>query len=264
MCRLLGMTETSYHPIMRRLFFNQLMLLSSTDGAQFDGAGVSDGTTVYKSAYPYMALGQQWISKLDQDSIWIGHVRKASNRTGLSAHEAHPFLMKTANGAHFIATHNGGIRGFDEHQDGQPDVDSYRALLALRDKIDGDINVNLINEWIATFKPHSQWTFMFMQNGQRLYIARGQRDMHYVPFGNGFIFNTSKSVLEHFRTWISMYWAQNFKIGRISDIKPFDLATIDIGSSKFALQSLMAPIEPPDTNGKFITQSPDGESISTP
>lgn len=267
MCRMSAITATDVSVGMRQLFFNQLMLLAQTDDNQKYGAGVSDGVCSRKSSAPYSVRGMEWINQLDHKSIWMGHVRKASQNTGLTHYESHPFYFPLGADRWLYAMHNGGIYGFDARRILEPDVDSYRAfkeLVPLMQDNDYKLDVGVINAWTATFGDYSEWTFMFMQSHDKLTIVRGHRPMHYVTFGNGLIFNTSKDVLLSLKDWVTTFWRDEiYRMGKIESMAEFTMAEISVASKAFTMHNITKPPVLVFNPGRYITvKNPvDGEQL---
>jgi predicted glutamine amidotransferase len=242
MCRLFALTTTNLDPTMRRLFWHQLALASNADG-QPHGTGMSDGTLIAKSHLPFVNYGTNWASILKPDAIWLGHVRAASQHTGRTMHEAHPFVFKLDNGSYLHAAHNGGITGMSEPEKDEPKVDSYQAfklLVALLNKNKAELTQAVIDTWTSDFGIGSQWTFMLHYQG-RLTVLRGVRTMYYMQLGNGLMFNTSHEVLLHVKEWINTYWYNKYVLGRIEEIKEYQMGTFDKASVAVKLVSLAKP-----------------------
>lgn len=252
MCRLSAITTSALDPVMRRLFFHQVMLTSNADH-QYDGNGFTDGTVVYKTASPFMHYGGEWLRHLDESKIWIGHVRSASQKTGHTTREAHPFVFMLPNGEQLMAAHNGFISGMEKPTPMEPQLDSYQAFklfLPLLEKHNYVFTPALIDEWTALFGAGSEYAFMFSWR-DTLHIVRGIRTMYALPILDGCIFNTSQPVLLHIKEWIQRYWQTRYELGKIEEIKPHQLVSITMGQRTFTAQSIAAPVLPPDILNKY-------------
>lgn len=240
MCRLLALTATDIDAPMRKLFFSQLMLISNADG-QRDGAGVTDGHSLYKSHYPYLVIGSEWIDKLNaENTIWMGHVRSASGGTDITPYAAHPFRFVLNDNSAIYAAHNGFIRDMPKSEGTEPRSDSYQAfkyLSALLNEQQYALTWDNINAWLALFGTNSEWAHM-LHYQNKLFVLRGNRTMFYMRFGNGFVFNTSNTVLLHFKEWIHTYWRKYYTVGRIEELSAFQGVVVAPGSHDMTLTPL--------------------------
>lgn len=246
MCRLSAFTTTNIDPVMKRLFWNQLMLVSNADG-QSDGAGMTDGKTAMKSGWTYFDYGQEWVQHLTPGAAWLGHVRSASRSTESGSRAAHPYRFGVGN-ASLYAAHNGFITDTKDIplQAFEPRVDSYRAftLLAAAMKPGDAITPELVNAWTAKFGEGSEWTMM-LHYQDAVHVLVGNRPMHYMSFDNGFMFNTSAVVLTTFKTWILTYWQDRFKVGKITPMKQHTMARLHPGVSTFEVFDINpSPVAP--------------------
>jgi predicted glutamine amidotransferase len=258
MCRLTAITATTPQAIMRQLFFHQAMLAANADG-QHDGAGMTDGVSIYKSSAGFVYAGAEWITNLDPTKPWVGHVRSASSNTEISARAAHPFVFTLPNGERLFAAHNGFVAGMPDPDEDDPLVDSYQAfklLVPLLIESDYQFTPDMINAWTVLFgrtkarHAMSEWTFMFLYQ-DTLHIVRGVRTMFALPLDDGYLFNTSESVLLHVKEWIQRYWFNRYKLGKIEPIKPFQLVSIRNGESTINAQALATPPAALDIVGKY-------------
>lgn len=267
MCRLSAITSSNIRPEMKRLIFNQLMMLSCAHDGQFDGAGVTDGLNIYKSRMSYFYQGPSWIQSLSPDHVWMGHVRSASSRTEISNAAAHPYAFPVNDGEQWlIAAHNGTIRGTREPRADEPVVDSYRAFDGLKDLIQytrsTDITPELINTWTSTFGIDSEWTFMLMLEPDVLHIVRGNRTMFFMPFGNGYIFNTAKPVLVNLKSWLVTYWGQEYHGGKIEEVKENTLLQTSFGTDVYRAQKISgSPQAAAVDEGKYLRVSRSGVTV---
>lgn len=215
MCRLLGFTPSLANRNMRTLFFHQLMLQHQAEG-QDDGAGVSDGRSIYKSGLTYSQIGLNWLPNLDHTTSWMGHVRKASRGTDRPSPQAsHPYYYKDSG---LIAMHNGFITGTGESDEGEPNVDSYRAFKKLSAMIgDGDLSTSILNEWISGFGPYSEWAFM-LKHKNELWTVRGVRPMFWMRLLEGYVLSTSIDSLVLFGDWVEMFWGKHYVLGQIKEL----------------------------------------------
>lgn len=248
MCRLVASTDTKHAEAVRRMVFHQLMLYSQADGNQYNGSGVTDGVTGRKSPFPYADFGIDWLQHLAPNAIWHGHVRRASRDTSLSTNEAHPFYFRLHDGSRLFASHNGGVYGFNARINGDPDVDSFRAfkeLVRLLDNAKSEtITTEIVNQWIDKFDVGSEWTFMLTHKGL-LHILRGNREMYAASFGNGYLFNTSKTVLMNLANWAATFWGEPFTIGEARAIEPWTYVTAAPGKRKLHLENIHEQKQPP-------------------
>lgn len=246
MCRLSLDTAESIPLGMRRLFWHQLMLASNAEN-QRDGSGMTDGVHIYKSHMPFLNTGANWIPRLNKDAVWLGHVRSASRNTEISPYAAHPFRFTLADGRVLICAHNGFINGMAKSEIGEPKVDSYQAFkllvvllnASLIDAPSGNITTQIINAWTAQFGVDSEWTFMFYLDDVAT-IVRGNRSMFYMPINDGFIFNTSESVLLHLKEWITGFWPGDYILGKITKIDEFSLCHLKTTTVEFTPQKINA------------------------
>jgi hypothetical protein len=258
MCRMMAITDSHFARPYRELILDQLMLASFSDGYQDSGCGVSDGHEIRKAAQPYLVVGPMWHRSLADNSIWMGHVRRASRGTWLTPHEAHPFMFPLADGSTLIAQHNGFINGFDKRVAGEPNVDSYRAFKLLAELVTErrTINADLINSWISNFGEGSEWTFMLQHHGD-LYIARGDRPMHFMSLGNGHVFATSIDVLLYVKNWIRSFWP-HFKPGKITAIAQYTFAHARHGSDELDIAPLTQPVKVDPQTDRYLVINPEG------
>ena len=238
MCRLSANTDTAMSKSMRLLLFDNLMVRSVADADQSYGSGVSDGASVFKSGQSYCAYGFEMVEKLQNTGTWIGHVRMPSKGTeGQNPVASHPFYFPESG---LIAAHNGFITGTGESINGEPNVDSYRALKKLSNQLveqAATIDKHTINNWVSTFGPGSQYAFMLIYKGS-LHILRGNRTIAYAEFGNGFIFNTMGSILAGLRQWCSLF-SKEFHVGSIREVKENTLVSVING--KMTQESVNKP-----------------------
>lgn len=243
MCRLMGMTGTRADLVMRRLFFHQLMLASVADDGQTDGAGYTDGNQFVKSGRSYLRWDTMHLQALSEDSVWMGHVRRASRHTALDTAAAHPYVFPIPNG-YLFAAHNGTIYGTGEQEGDDPDVDSYRAfkrLATLMQETNGEVSADLINAWTAGFARGSEWTCMFMTNKNKLWIARGVRPMVFMTLNGGLVFNTSWDVMVQFKNWVR-FWGNQYEPGKITAIAEHSLVSADLNSQEMRIDALRKPV----------------------
>jgi len=257
MCRITVDTCVRIDPSMRRLFFDRALLASNADG-QHDGVGVTDGLVVSKTHSPYLHVGSGWLTGLANDRFWIGHVRAASRNTEISPHASHPFRFRLDDGRVLMAAHNGFIKDMPAAQGNEPKVDSYQAfklLVALLNERGGDITAELVNAWTAQFGADSQWAFALELDGH-VTLLRGNRELHYVSIDdNGFLFNTSPTVLLSVKDWALTYWGRMHKFGRITEIKAFQMVTVRAGTSVLVTQAINPQALSPSYEGMYIHQS---------
>lgn len=263
MCRLFASTDTNIPGPMRKLFFNQLAIYAQADGNHGDGAGVTDGTTVRKSAYPYTALGLQFLSDMREDTVWLGHVRKKSPGTELTPFAAHPFKFTRPNGSAIYAAHNGTLYGYDGVES-KINSDSYKAFQQLVTELgDAPITAKIIDTWTSTFDPGSEWTFMFTEDGADLTIAVGHRDMCSLAFGNGQLFCTSGLALENLSEWAGTFWPKSYKFGKkIVRAPKFTLIRAKVGEAGWSSEPLDSnPATPPTFINHQIVIDTNGETL---
>jgi len=202
--------------MLRVMLFNQLMLLGQAEG-QDDGAGVTDGSTICKSGLVYTAAGLRWLPKLDPKLPWMGHVRKASKGTQRPSYTAsHPYYFSESG---LIGAHNGFITLTGSAKEGEPDVDSWRALNRLSQLIgpNKEITGHTLNTWISGFGPYSEWAFMLLHK-DTAWIVRGTRTMFWMRFADGHIFCTSYNALQLFQNWYHLFWGEGAGLGRIKEM----------------------------------------------
>lgn len=263
MCRLGMITMADESSVMRRLVTNQLMLLSNLE-MQNDGAGITDGLSVRKSARPYAQFGAEWLRMFDPDRIWLTHVRSASRNTNLTSYEAHPFVLPLAPGRALFATHNGTIKDTEKLAVwGKPVSDSWREFNRLSQMMGNgvEISADLLNTWTAGFAQGSEWTFMFTEDGLTAHIARGHRAMYALPVNDGFIFNTSKDVLINLKAWMLEYWESRFTMGVVAEIPPFTLTSVAYGSEQFEQVKLSEPPKEFEVGDRYYVYTPKGAEV---
>lgn len=255
MCRLLAYTG-SVNAAMRRLLFDQLMIRSVADYDQSYGAGVTDGINMFKSGHSYMTVGDQWLNELDPSRVWMGHVRKPSKGTAAASTVAsHPFFFPNG----LIAAHNGYISDTGESGQGEPNVDSFRALKQLATAVgDGEITKELLNAWIESFGPGSEWAFMIYHR-DTLYIVRGVRPMYYASQAGGVIFSTSSDVLFGYRRWCENTFGQDLVVGKIKELGQHRVATVRLGERMLIGQLTTNLRVSPDPNAFYIKHTLNGE-----
>lgn len=206
MCRLSAITTTNKKAALKRLVFHTMMIASQADDDQSYGCGVSDGKQLIKSGKPYLEVdGMEWISGLDPQRVWIGHVRKPSKGVAAADSKAsHPYGFEN-NGNPFVAAHNGWVAGTAVHKAGDPDTDSWRAFTALEQKLNGaDITYEAVQKWLGTFGAGSSYSFLFTQRDKLIGVA-GHRPLHFMRWGDGVIINTSEFVLNAVASFLSQF-----------------------------------------------------------
>jgi predicted glutamine amidotransferase len=225
MCRLLLMTATRVNEHAKRLFFHQLMLQNRAE-SQNDGAGITDGINLLKSGLDYSTLGLQWLPKLDHRLPWMGHVRSMSKGTSTaSVLAAHPFYYKESG---LIGAHNGFITGTGDSAEGEPNVDSYRALKDLSQRIvkHRGLDQSVLKDWIQNFGPYSEWAFMLRYRDDS-WVIRGIRHVYWLRIDDGYLFCTSYNSLALFVEWVQMFWPDQFNMSNIRDMAEYQAAKID-------------------------------------
>lgn len=238
------------------MLFDQLMLRSQADGDQSYGAGVTDGINMYKSGLSYTAVGDFWLDDLDPTRMWMGHVRKPSKGTAAASTIAsHPFYFPNG----IIAAHNGYIADTGEAGKDEPNVDSFRALKQLATAVgNGEITVPLLNTWIESFGPGSEWAFMIYHH-DTLFVVRGIRPMYYTSQSGGVIFSTSPDVLYNYRSWCYRTLGDEYKLGKIKELGTHRVAIVRQDQRVFITQLTTNLRVIPDPNAFYIRHTPDGE-----
>lgn len=236
MCRHFLITATSFPGVtddpakVKQIKFDVLhqgMMLGFADDNQDSGWGMSDGERYIKNGGPYWVRQDfDWWDYLNADRMIQAHVRKASATTAKDGVEAaHPYMFSWGEGdkiQSLFAAHNGFITGTGAptYIAGVPNTDSYRAfarLAALLDDNKGKINSDVMEKWLSEYHDDSQYAFTFYL-GDELWALRGNRLLHTVRFGNGYIVHTSKVVLESLGFYVKRMWG--IQLGEIHEITP--------------------------------------------
>lgn len=256
MCRMTALTTVSIPTIMRRLVFNQAMIVSMSDGDQKDGAGMTDGYTMKKSVYPYLQQGSQWVAGLNPRSVWMGHVRSASRGTAVTHDTAHPFVLNLWDDHWLYAQHNGGIVGTGVTQQGEPDVDSYRSFKSLAqlmmEQKKSVPEPDIINTWVRGFGSGSNWAFMFMTDGGSVHLCRGSRTLCYMQLDDGLLINTSFDVLLFLKNWLRTYWPDVYTLGKITPLPEFSYAHVVPGVTEPEIIPLEKPVQIETLTDRYI------------
>lgn len=194
MCRLVAITGNL---MFRDIILHTALLASNADN-QKDGWGISDGLVVHKSKREYHAdAALPYIHSLNENNIWIGHVRQATLGMETSEKASHPFLFDI-NGKPLVAAHNGTI-GIPV-EEAKIKSDSFVVFSLLADYIkEHGMSPNTIQRWISHFEKEAlraSYAFMLMYEG-RLYVLRNkQRTLHKINIGDAVVIHTSASTLE--------------------------------------------------------------------
>jgi predicted glutamine amidotransferase len=190
---------------------DRMMLASNADDGQHDGHGIAvQSGIVFKSQYPYWATEPDYLKNLEHRTnghIIIGHVRKASIGTEkFSALAAHPYIFFVDERPLLIA-HNGFIEGTPRgtYNANEPNTDTFRAAKVLVTMFQAHIRLtgsleltdDLLEAWMQTFYRGSVYVIFLLWNDE-LIIIRGNahRTMYLNKVGNGYIFNTSRDVVD--------------------------------------------------------------------
>lgn len=222
---------------MLRLLFHQVMLLSTLDGGNIHGSGVTDGERAYKCGRSYASFGLAWLPYLDPEKTWLGHTRYPSKGVaGAATHASQPFTYDITQNRTMIAIHNGFITETGSSADSSdPDTDSFRALSALahilRERNAAELDLDIINTWTAGFGPQSEWAFMIYY-GNDVWILRGNRTIYLLPIARGYLFNTSYGVLDAADSWMRAFWPDT-KMSKIQTIEEYTAIRIKPGRRGF-------------------------------
>lgn len=243
MCRLCAMTETGTGPVQRAMLMDRMLLLNNADSvAQRDGWGVSDGVKVFKDKASYRNYDPTpWMDGLANNKIWIGHLRNASLNTTLDQESAHPYQFP-----HFTAAHNGVFQGSHKAVGSLTDVenvvntDSWRAFYKLNQLIgEGKTIEECVDSWSSLFEDTSAFVCLILQENI-LHIVRGpkNRELYYVQFGDGLIFNTDDVVLKNMGSYLE--WVTGEKLGAVQEFPELHYAQLERGKTEFLLLRQLA------------------------
>jgi hypothetical protein len=106
--------------------------------------------------------------------------------------------------------------------------------------------------WTVQFGLDSEWTFMFYLNGV-LIIVRGNRPMHYMRINDGWMFNTSASVLLHIKEWVLAFWSDTFHVGNVTKMSEFVICNLT--ADELIFQSITPQGKSPVYDGVFYAMS---------
>ena len=203
MCRLCALTANSenFKPIKNQ-FFDRFMMVSQTDEAQNDGWGITDGQNLWKTCQMYSGASPIWTRNIDENSAYLGHVRKSSSGTGKEDKESHPYLFLPECNNDFeplYAAHNGYIQGTSwqvAKYGVDPNTDSWRAFKELESLLvpGQKISPHVIEHWLESFEETSQFAFLLHWGGE-IYAIRHDRPLFIATIDNGFLINTSPGVM---------------------------------------------------------------------
>jgi len=231
MCRLFALTDTSLPPGVRKDVLDRAMLLHLGEG-QHHGWGVTDGQRVWKGAGRY-GRDMRWVNEAADQTILVGHVRHASEGTGLSDKEAHPFVFPD-----FIGVHNGFFDldlGFDTKE---ADSDSFRGFLLLQwlwEGHYGPLPPRRCEEWLRYLYDGSGLAVLLLprlNQGHVLQVYKDDRSkLFYCPVGNGYLLTTSRTVMSDLRHYLATRHGQT--CGLFAAVPPFRLFTLTAGSPKY-------------------------------
>lgn len=234
MCRLCLFTPTM-PALHKRMLFDLTLTLNNADKIpQRDGWGVSDGETWFKGSSSYRdADVSEWITELDPALPWMGHLRNASANTSLTATAAHPYEFPS-----FIAIHNGNFQGTTSFVPVDVkdtiNTDSWRCFYRLQTLLDKGavLDKAMIEGWLSGVEQGSAFVCMIMHNSQT-HIVRGPntRDLYFIRFANGFIFNTDDNVLKRLSGRLKLYFKD--EPSEVFEFPEFHYAVVEGGKPSF-------------------------------
>lgn len=211
MCRLVADSARHKSSGNKIFLFDMLMTRALADQGQFGGAGITDGVHVTKSGEQYsFGTHDEWYGKrFDNARAWMGHVRKPSAGTAApSAESAHPFhFPKTG----LIGSHNGFVTGVipEKPESGIPYVDSYYTFAKLSELLEssGKVTKEVLNEWIESMGPGSEYAFMFYYKDE-LWVLKGIRPMFYITLNGGRVYCTSLDTIIAVASYTQALWGK--------------------------------------------------------
>lgn len=242
MCRLLALTPSLPLDVKRDVF-DRAMLLQMAE-AQVHGWGITDGQNVWKDRGRY-AWSVGWGVEANPETVWVGHVRRASAGTGLNVREAHPFRFPG-----FIGCHNGflepaAVSGERVPDETDPESDSFRGLTRLSDFMDEGFPADgkQIGRWASSLYEGSTFSVMLLptsgagRGGRSLQVFKDNRTkLHFSEVGDGYLLMTSLDSLEDMRAYL--IGRHGLRPGPARRVPPYHLYTIDFGSRAYREQRL--------------------------
>lgn len=216
MCRITIATMTDFTKYQKSMIVDRLMSLAAGDDWQKDGWGISDGQRLFKNSVGYNDPTRtfKWAHTLEPEHPWVGHVRAASLKTGLSKTEAHPYAF-----GRFFGVHNGtmvpGTKTFPNTPESAPDTDSWRAMWLLHEimrpygiprndsREQWFLQNNILGQWLSHFMKTSTFVFAIMFRNDEILVVKGagERTLWHTEAGNGYLLHTRPEHLVAAAEW---------------------------------------------------------------